>query len=167
MRTCYTGFGRGFLSELLHLVGVVAATVLACAFHSPVSRFLASWVVMVSPPTMEFVSFLGLLALGLFVFVGLGARALAKRLTWDRLTWSVQGFGLLLGGARGVWWSGLWLLVLLGTGVPYLDQSIQERSLFSPRLLALSRATLTQVVDWSTGSRGEGPLIPTLEPHQR
>lgn len=155
------------MAELLHLLGVVAATVLACAFHGPVSRTLALWVVVVSPATLDLVSFLGLLALGLFVFVQLGVRALAKRVTWERLTWSVQGLGLLLGGVRGLWWAGLWLLVLLASGIPYLGRSIQERSIFSPHLLAFSRQTLTQAVGWSSGSIVEGPLIPTLTPRRR
>ena len=150
--------------ELLHLVGIVGATILACTFHGSVSRALALWVTVVDPNTLDFVSFLALLALGLTVFVQLGVRTLAKGVTGNRLAWSVQGLGLLVGGVRGLWWAGLAFLVLLSTGVPYLARSIQERSLLSPRLVTVSRATLTQLVEWAVGSRMEGPLIPTLSP---
>ncbi len=154
------------MAELLHLVGIVGATILACTFHGSVSRALASWVTVVGPTPLDFVSFLALLALGLTVFVQLGVRMLAKSVTGNRLAWSVQGLGLLVGGVRGLWWAGLALLVLLSTGVPYIARSIQERSMLSPRLLAVSRTTLTQFVDWAVGSRIEGPLIPTLSPRR-
>ena len=155
------------MAELLHLVGIVGATILACTFHGSVSRALASWILVVGPNTLDFISFLALLALGLAVFVQLGARTLAKSVTGNQLASSVQGLGLLLGGARGLWWAGLALLVLLSTGMPYLSRSIQERSLLSPRLVTVSRATLTQLVEWAVGSRMEGPLIPTLSPRER
>ncbi|MBI4322671.1 MAG: CvpA family protein [Candidatus Omnitrophica bacterium] len=166
LRTCYTGFGRGVLVELLHLVGIVGATIFACVFHGSVSRALASWVTVVGPALLDFGSFLALLALGLAVFVQFGVRALAKSVTGNRLAWSVQGLGLLVGGVRGLWWAGLALLVFLATGGAYVARSIQERSVLSPPLLAVSRTTLAQLVSWTVGSRSEGPLIPTLSPRR-
>lgn len=154
------------VAELLHLVGIVGATLLACIFHGSVSRALASWVTVVGPNRLDFISFLVLFALGLTIFVQFGVRMLAKNVTGNRLAWSVQGLGLFLGGVRGLWWAGLALLVLLATGLPYLARSIQERSMLSPCLLAVSRTTLTQLVDWTVGSRIEGPLIPTLSPRR-
>ena len=155
------------LAEFLHLVGIVGVTILACTFHSSVTRVLAPWVVVVDRDTLDFISFLALLALGWVIVVQCGVRALAKSLAGNQSGLSVPGLGLLVGGARGLWWAGLALLVLLSTGVPYLARSIQERSLLSPRLVTVSRTTLARLVEWTAGARAEGPLIPPLPPRQQ
>ena len=155
------------LAEFLHLVGIVGVTILACIFHGSVSRVLAPWVVIVDRGTLDFVSFLALLALGWLIVVQFGVRALAKSFAGSQSGLSIPGLGLLVGGVRGLWWAGLALLVLLSTGVPYLARSIQERSLLSPRLVTVSRATLAQLVEWTARARADGPLIPTLPPRQQ
>lgn len=144
-------------------MGVIAATALACTFHEDVSLRIAPWVRTFRPETVDYVCFLVILALALFIIVHLGIRLLVKRVMWERLIWPVQGIGLLLGGIRGLWWAGLILWLAVASGEPYMTQSIRERSLFSPRLLQVSDEAIRQVVRRTSGPiTGERRLIPSL-----
>ncbi|MBI3319381.1 MAG: CvpA family protein, partial [Candidatus Omnitrophica bacterium] len=43
LRTCYIGFTRGFLVELVSLIAVVTATVLTCHVHARAAQFVSPW----------------------------------------------------------------------------------------------------------------------------
>lgn len=151
------------MAELLHVAGLVASTVLACTWYEDVSLRVAPWVRRIRPETVAYAGFLILFALALLVIVHVGIRLLVKRVMWERLTWPVQGLGLLFGGVRGLWWSGLLLWLVVATGEPYLTRSIQERSLFSPRLMQVSQEALRGAVQWTSGPiAGDRRLMPSL-----
>ena len=151
---------------MFHLLGVVGATVLACKFHGLLTGNIAPWIPIVDPTVLDFLSFLALL-FGAFLLIRVVVVRLATSLTWSRFHWTAQGLGLLLGAIRGLWWSGLVLLMLLATGLPYVTQSIEQRSVISPKLLTVAQQGFAQVVEWTPGSRGHEVLIPSLHPHLR
>ena len=77
---------------------------------------------------------------------------------------------MLLGGLRGVWWSGIFIIVLASSGVTWLQQGVEERSLIGPLLLPASREMLEQVAGRFPGAQPHGtelvpPVIQSDETH--
>ena len=124
---------------------------------------MAPWVSSVDHAILDGVSFLVLLVVSAVALRMVIVR-LAAHMTWEGSNGIVQGLGLLMGGVRGLWWAGLGLLMLLATGVPYIAESIQQRSLFSPTLVTMFRRTLTRTVDVVPGPGTQDVLIPSLNP---
>ena len=155
LRTCYNGFGRGLLTELLSLIGAVSSTSLTLNYAGVVSKWVTAWV-----PTggsfMRVGVFWGFL-LTVTLVVRIVLRRAAEVIKWERLHWAMQGMGLVLGGLRGLWWSGFLLVVLSSSGVAFLRQSVEERSMFGPRLLHVAREGLARAADRFPGARGRGP----------
>ena len=110
---------------------------------------------------MSFVSFLVLFFGGLFVTRML-MRGLSTVIKWDKLHWSLQGMGLLIGAVRGVWVAGVLLLILLSLGVDYLDTSIERRSLSAPRLASGTERVLGWTADHLPGHQARRELLPSV-----
>ena len=161
VRTCYVGFIRGMVAECMSTAGLVSATALACNYHERLASTLAPWWRW-SFNSLDFLIFLGLLTVGSWVFVCLVARTLSRVISSNASHGTLQGLGIICGGIRGMWLAGLALALLLATGAPYLGQSIEERSLFGPRLLGLSRGTLEWVANRFPGHADRTVLIPPL-----
>lgn len=161
LKTCYNGFGRGILAEFLNLIGVVSVTALACNLHGTVAQWLAPWWGF-DPAALNFTVFVVLL-LGGVVLVHLVLRRLSDLLKWERLHWTIQGVGLVLGGVRGLWWSGLTLLMLLSLGVPYLDTSVQQESVLGPHFVQVAQQSLEVVADRYPGRHAREVLIPQIK----
>lgn len=156
------GFVRGLVAECLSVAGLVSATALACNYHEPLAKALAPWWRW-SFNLLGFLAFLGLLIVGSWVLTRLVARALRRVITWNALHWTFQALGIVCGGLRGMWVAGVVLALLVATGVPYLGQSIQERSIFGPRLLGLSQWSLEWVANRFPGRANRTILIPPLQ----
>lgn len=166
LRTSYNGFGRGLLSEILSLVGAVGATVLTINYAHRVTQWVSPWI-WFSQTVAGFVVFLGLFLILIFV-VHVVMRRVTDVIKWERLHWAVQGLGLMIGALRGLWWSGVILTVLTSSGVVYLQESVEKRSVLGPRLAHIARANLAQVADRFPGAALRGPvLIPPLKPTAR
>ena len=162
-RTCYSGFGRGLLAELLNLAGAVSVTALSVNYGGLVTSTVRPWVPWVDSTIAEFVIFWALF-FGL-LFVG---HKIIKFVTgfikWERLHWFIQGIGIALGALRGLWWSGFILFVFASSGLTYLKASVEERSIVGPRLLGLSRESLERVTDTFPGVEHRGnPLVPPVK----
>ena len=102
-----------------------------------------------------------------FLVLVVGARLIIKRVAqvikWERLHWLIQGMGLMLGGLRGLWWSGFLLIVLASSGVISVRQAVEGRSLIGPSLLPVSRTVLEQVADRFPGAQPHGDdLVPPV-----
>ena len=162
LRTCYSGFGRGLLAEVLNLVGAVGVTSLTVNYWEWLAHKLRPWL-WVNPTLADFlvfaVSFLALIFMVHFI-----VRRITELLKWERLHWAIQGVGLVLGGLRGLWWSGVLLVVLTSSGVVYLRSSVEERSVLGQRLARVARDSLEQVADRfpGAGARGGGLLVPPI-----
>ncbi len=158
---CYNGFGRGFLAEFLHLIGAVSITALTVNYWRLLAVYLQPWVPLLSEPMGSFLFFWSVFAL-----LWVAARVIIRRLTdvvkWERLHWSIQGIGLILGALRGLWWSGLILITLSSMGFEYLRQSVEERSVSGLRMLARSRQHMEWVTNQFPGAehRGSNALVP-------
>ena len=161
----YIGLLRGAVVELFLLLGAVGTVVLAVGYWGLVGEFLQPWF---SPPFPSHV--LALLAfwvcfaltLTLIRWTVRGCLALLKK--WDKLTWLIQVFGLILGCLRGAWWAGFFVVVLAGSGIPYLKASLEERSMAGPVLLEPYRRTLTQAISQLPRAAVPAVLVPPVIP---
>ena len=160
----YNGFGRGLLAELLNLIGAVSVTAVTVNYSSVVTSWLLRLPLWFSPSVSAVSAFWGL-----FLSVWWGVRLVLKRVAnvikWERFHWLFQGGGLVLGGLRGLWWSGFILLVFSSTGVPFLRASVEERSVLGPRVLHVFRTSLERVTDRFPGAQHRSvDLIPHVQP---
>ncbi|MBI2104224.1 MAG: CvpA family protein [Candidatus Omnitrophica bacterium] len=166
IRGCYSGFGRGLLTELLSLAGAVCITSLTLNYAGTVSAWLEQWG-WLTPQVTALAGFWGLF-LALMTAVHYVARRVTEVVKWERLHWMVQGIGLVLGGVRALWWTGFLLVVLVSSGFLFLRQSVEERSVFGPRLLGISRQGLARAADVFPGAAGRSDeLVPRMKPSDR
>jgi len=163
LRTSYNGFGRGLLTEILSLVGAISATGLCLNYAPLVTQWVMPWV-WFDVTVGGFVVFIGF-----FLILAFGVHVIIKRLTevirWERLHWTIQGLGLMVGAMRGLWWSGVILTVLSSSGITYLQESVEERSVLGPRLAQAAEQSLERVANRFPGASLRGPvLIPPVKP---
>jgi len=154
------------LAELLSLAGAVSATIFTMNYAALVTRWVSPWI-WFDATVAGFVVFLGL-----FLIAIVGMHLIIRRLTevirWERLHWAIQGLGLMLGALRGLWWSGVILAVLTLSGVTYLQESVEKRSVLGPHLAQVARGSLQRIADRFPGASLRGPaLIPPLKPTAR
>lgn len=162
LRTCYSGFGRGFLTELLNLAGAVTVTAIAVNFWGVVAKRLQPWLWIDPAYTPVVVFWL------IFLTMALGLRWVLARvgdvIKWERLHWTIQGLGLLLGGLRGLWWAGFLLIVLTTSGFVYLRDSVEARSVLGPRLVEIARNSMGRIADRFPGASSRGvTLVPPMK----
>jgi uncharacterized membrane protein required for colicin V production len=85
----------------------------------------------------------------LFVCLALITYLLIRRLTdvikWERLHWTIQGMAVVIGGARGVWWSALFLVACATSGFDYLHESATARSVIGSRWSPAAHELLSSV----------------------
>jgi len=156
---CYSGFGRGFLTELLHLAGLVLATVVAINFYGTASQWLSP-LFWFGHQTGVFLTFL-IIFLAMVFGVSVLTRALGRALQWERMNLVVQGLGLLIGGVRGLWICGLIAVIMTSSGIPYLRHSVEQESLLGRRLHDKARMVFTQVTARAPGGESRDPrLVP-------
>ena len=161
LRMGYNGSMRGFTTEILNLTGAVIITVFTVNFADLVTGWLQPqwWPLPTIAPLVGF--------WGLFLLLLLGVHLLIKRVAqvikWERLHWLIQGVGLIFGGLRGLWWSGFLLIVLASSGVIWVRQAVEERSLIGPSLLPASRTVLEQVANRFPVAQPRGSdLVPPI-----
>jgi uncharacterized membrane protein required for colicin V production len=87
----------------------------------------------------------------------------ARVIQWERVHWTMQGLGGLLGALRGLWWGGFVALALSSSGFAYLQDSVSLRSLFGPQLSALSQASLEALSQRLPGWPSPPQLIPPVK----
>ncbi|MBI1991840.1 MAG: CvpA family protein [Candidatus Omnitrophica bacterium] len=158
---CYGGFHRGFLTELFRSLGAVVVTALTINYSGVVASWLQPWLRF--DPVLVNVLVFWLLFLGLMFIRRRLLSLAAQAITWERIHWTTQGLGLVLGALQGLWWSGIILVALSSSGFIYLQQSVEERSVSGPWLLTISREYLEGLSDRFPGGAYRGPtLIPPL-----
>ena len=164
-RTCYSGFGRGLLTEFFTLAGAVSVTALSVNYAGLVTSVVRQWVSWLDPTIAAVVIFWAIF-FGLLFAVHQVVKWLATFIKWERLHWFIQGIGIALGALRGLWWSGFLLLVFVSSGLMYLKASVEERSILGPRLVGLSRESLERVANQFPGAehRGESLVPPVKKP---
>ena len=163
LRGCYVGFSRGLLTELVHCIGAVCVTALSVNYAGFLAHWLTPWIAWANPAIATSLLFWVLFLLALFAVHRI-IRALATVIKWERVHWFLQGIGVVLGGLRGLWWAGFVLLVLVSSGVGYLKDSVEERSVVGPRLGTIARETLERVADQFPGAAHRGnTLVPPIK----
>ncbi len=163
LRGCYVGFGRGLLAELLNLIGVVIITALSVNYAGVVASWVQPWLPWASSAVANWLIFWALLLL-VYVVVSRLLKVVAGLIKWERLHWFFEGIGLLLGGLRGLWWSGVLLIALTASGFTYLRESVEERSIVGPALLNPSVEVLGEVTKRFPGAQYRAKtLIPPMK----
>ena len=147
---------------MLSLAGAVSATALAINYARAIAQAASPWI-WFDQTVAGFVIFIGLFLI-LVAVVHIVIRRLTEIIKWERLHWAIQGLGLVLGALRGLWWSGVILVVLVSSGVTYLQESVETRSVLGPRLARVARENLERVADRFPGAALRGPvLVPPLK----
>ena len=157
LKMCYNGYVRGVVTELFYLVGAVCVTVLSISFWGVVAERLRPWVAF--PPHIVGPLAFWVLFLTVWVMARILVRSLTGLMRWERLHWLLQSVGVVLGGVRGLWWSGFLLLLLSSSGFIYLQQSVEERSILGPRLATASREAIGQIAARIPGSPPLGHVL--------
>jgi uncharacterized membrane protein required for colicin V production len=159
----YSGFGRGFLAEVINLIGTVVATVLTISLAPAVYSIIQPWVGFPAP-IVKVLVFWGLF-LTLWYVVRIVRKRVADVIKWERFNWFVQGGGLFLGGIRGLWWAGFMLLAFTSSGYPFLLESVEQKSVLSPGLLRAFNISLHEAGSRIPVRRTKGTSpIPPLRP---
>jgi len=166
IRGCYVGFSRGFFTEILHGIRAVAITALTINYANPVAVWLRPWLFM-GPVIGNVLVFWGLF-FALFFATRFLIRWICALVKWERLHWFFQGMGLVCGGFRGVWWGGLIIVALCGSGFDYVRQSVEERSVIGPQFLTLSQHVLNEASARFPGFKHRGKqLTPPLRSERK
>ncbi len=159
----YNGFARGILAELFNLIGAITTTCLTVNYWS----LLAKWVPPLPWLGPDFTTLLVFWVLFVTVrtLVRLVVRLCCDVVKWERVHWFVQGLGLFFGSVRALWWAGFILVVIAGTGVPYLKNSVEKQSIVGLRLVTLARSTVEQVANIfpGAGERRSLALVPAIQ----
>lgn len=156
-KTAYNGFGRGVLAELLKFSGAVVGTAFLLNYWRMAADQAVPWIPL-NPTLAAFLVFWGLFII-LLVILHVVVKRLCDLMKWERLHWSIQGIGLILGGLRGLWWSGFMLLAMVLSGVPYLHKSVESDSVLGPRLAKIARTGFVQVADQLPGAQHRGEVL--------
>lgn len=149
--------------EGLSLLGIIIATATASNFHGTLTTWLLPWW-QFDPAKLGLVCFLGLLLIGTLL-TRVVVRRVSQAATGERLHWTIQAVGLVFGVTRGLWWAGLVTLLLISLGIPYLEESVQKRSVLGPRLTQAATSGLTTVADYFPGAGGRTTLVPAVVIH--
>ena len=162
LRASYNGFGRGFVAELLSLIGAVTITAVTINYWSTVRTWVSPWLAFSPEITAPMVFWVLFLTLILVMHIML--RRVADLVKWERVHWLLQSSGLFLGGLRGIWWACFILLVLASSGIPQVRESVEERSVFGSQMMKVARPNLERVIDRFPGAQQRGDvLIPPLK----
>ena len=162
-KACYNGFGRGLLTELLNLLGVLGVTLTVLNYWRVPAGWLRPWAPL--PPYILDVLVFWTMFLALVFVMHVILRRVTELVRWERLHWLIQGIGLFFGGLRGLWWAGFLLIVFTSSGLSFLRESVETQSVLGPRLLELSRTSVEQLLDRFPGAEYRGtPLVPPVYP---
>ena len=160
LRTSYTGYSRGLLNEFFGLLGLLAISVLSVYYGSMVMDWVSGQFNLRLP------IFNWLVFWVLFLVLVFAIRRLVKRLVsflkWDSLTWFTQWTGLILGAVRGLWWAGVCLVILASSGWSYPQDSVEQRSLCGPTVIAVWRQGIARIVEHLPSSSADTTFPPTV-----
>lgn len=135
IRAIYVGIRRGFVVEILKLIGVLCAIFIALHYYTGVSAFLQSKVHLPKAPSDFFsYGFLWAIVILIFKFIREGLTILFKieaHSVFDK--WG----GLVLSLVRGLLLCSLTILLLRLSTIEYLTKNL-ERSLSAGRLVNLA-----------------------------
>ena len=111
---------------------------------------------------LNFLCFVALL-LGLAFLIHRVVLKVASFIKQEPRHWAVRGLGLLVGGVGGFWWTSLVVSIMLSLGMPYLTQSIEERSIAGPYLAQFGGKSIDWVADHYPGAMRRQGLIPAIK----
>ena len=150
LRATYVGFDGGVLAAVLNLLAAVSATSLAVNYAMPLWTLLDPWV-----PLYEAVGQWASFWL-LFLCTVLTMQWLARKVTGatkgERIYSITQIFGVVFGALRGLWWSAVFLIALVSSGLPYLVESATQRSLAAPSMISPARELVARVAEQYPGA---------------
>lgn len=158
---CYNGFSRGLLTSGLRLLGLVVSTLIAVNGAGMVAERIQAWV-GAQPALTTFLVF-WVVFLALVLTMRAVVNAIAKVVKWEPVNWITQWLGLVLGGLRGAWWAGLFVLTLSVSGFGPVQESVEQRSMSAPYVLPVFHDYVERLSDRLPGAATRSPtLIPPV-----
>lgn len=161
-KSCYNGYGRGFLTEAINCVGAVVVTVVTINYAG-VMLSLVSFLTWPPIPVLELLVFWGLFIASWFGVRWLRLR-IAEVIRWEKFHWFIQGLGLFLGGLRGLWWAGFLLIVISSSGYQFLRDSVETNSVLGQGLTRGFRTSLDYIAEYIPGAQyRDTVLVPSVQ----
>ena len=93
------GFFRGFVKEVISLIGVLAGFYAACVYYLDIAHLLSKWIS--HPPYLNILSFL-IILIGVFVLVSLSGAAIKYLMDIAFLGWIDRFLGVVTGSIKGM-----------------------------------------------------------------
>ena len=116
---------RGFVREIISLIGLVAAFLVSARFSYMAGDFLSQWI---SNPTFADVAGFALIFIVIMIIVGIVGSIIRKLVGMADLTATDRTLGIFFGAARGILLIGLCFLVFTSynktADTPWLKQSL-------------------------------------------
>ena len=160
LTTSYRGFHRGLFTGIIGLLGAIFITALVVNYSGSVMTVLEPWL-RIDFVLSTFLIFWCCFGIALLLLHQV-LKVLSRIATWERLNIITQLIGMVVGGLRGAWWSGVILMAFSGSGIPYLQKSVEDRSVTAPYIMPPMRAVLEQMVEALPGESRHGTLFPPL-----
>lgn len=150
---------RGFVREILSLIGLVAAFVVAGRTSSLAADALGDWIT--NPTAADIIGF-ALIFVTIMVLVGLIGAGLRKLMDMADLTATDRTLGMIFGLTRGLLLIGLFFLIY--TSYTTADKSWMKNSLLTPYAIKLGDLLGKAIPEGYPFSRQSGaPTVPTVD----
>ncbi len=164
VRTGFSGFEKGFLTELFKFTATVAATLLGLHFFPSISGFLEARLFFPQRSAEVASIILVLIFCALLLFL--------LRIFLDRIFPGVfkaekfKAAAMLLGGMRGLIIGSLLLIILSLIPGEYIRKSIEEKSLATPVVVQMAPAAYRFLAGIVPGVRSKELKIDILRRHR-
>lgn len=166
LRATYVGYDGGVSAAVLNLLAAVSATSLAINYAMPLWSFVHAWVPLYDA-VGQWISF-WLLFLACVVGMQWLVRQITGAAKGERIYSITQLLGVVFGVLRGFWWSAVFLIALTSSGLPYLIESAEQRSILGPKMTASSRELVDRVsLQYPGAENRHESLIPGVAVQQK
>lgn len=134
------GFFRGFVKEVISLIGVLSGFYAACVYYLDIAHLLSKWIS--HPPYLNILSFLTIL-IGVFVLVSLSGAVMKYLMDIAFLGWIDRFLGVVTGSIKGL----IIVSIVLVSFVTFLPdwKPLVEQSYLSPKVIRLADK-MTQMI---------------------
>ena len=134
------GFFRGFVKEVISLIGVLAGFYSACVYYLDIAHLLSKWIS--HPPYLNILSFL-IIFIGVFILVSLLGAVIKYLMDIAFLGWIDRLLGVATGSIKGI----LIVSILLVSFVTFLPEwkPLIKQSYLAPKVTRLADK-MTQMI---------------------
>ena len=134
------GFFRGFVKEVISLIGVLTGFYAACVYYLDTAQLLSKWIS--HPPYLNILSFL-IILIGVFVLVSLSGAVIKYLMDIAFLGWIDRFLGVVTGSIKGM----IIVSIILVSFMTFLPdwKLLVEESRLAPKVTRLADK-ITQMI---------------------